>query len=124
MAIILKPNKVNLYVSSVLFVFWYHSPNFLDTPCTKFIRVLYLNMFRASICPTSGEQCIDLPRMMCSTAVAGCGCVELGRQLCALWRWWFDWQSSATQPQPAIAVLHIVCSRTIHCSPDNGHIDA
>jgi hypothetical protein len=25
-------NKVNLFVSSVLFVFWYHSPNFLDTP--------------------------------------------------------------------------------------------
>jgi hypothetical protein len=26
MAIILKANKVNLFVSSVLFVFWYHSP--------------------------------------------------------------------------------------------------
>jgi hypothetical protein len=23
--------KVNLFVSSVLFVFWYHSPNILDT---------------------------------------------------------------------------------------------
>jgi hypothetical protein len=33
MAIILKVNKLNLFVSSVLFVFWYHSPNFLDTPC-------------------------------------------------------------------------------------------
>jgi hypothetical protein len=32
MAIILKASKVNLFVSSVLFVFWYHSPNFLDTP--------------------------------------------------------------------------------------------
>jgi hypothetical protein len=32
MAIILKANKVNLFVSSVLFVFWYHSLNFLDTP--------------------------------------------------------------------------------------------
>jgi hypothetical protein len=32
MAIILKANKVNLFVSSVLFVFWYHSSNFLDTP--------------------------------------------------------------------------------------------
>jgi hypothetical protein len=31
---ILKANKVNLFVSSVLFVFWYHSPNFLDTPHT------------------------------------------------------------------------------------------
>jgi hypothetical protein len=32
MANILKANKVNLLISSVLFVFWYHSPNFLDTP--------------------------------------------------------------------------------------------
>jgi hypothetical protein len=32
MAIILKANNVNLFVSSVLFDFWYHSPNFLDTP--------------------------------------------------------------------------------------------
>jgi hypothetical protein len=32
MAIILKANKFNVFVSSVLFVFWYHSPTFLDTP--------------------------------------------------------------------------------------------
>jgi hypothetical protein len=32
MAIILKTNKVNLFVSSGLFVYWYHSPNILDTP--------------------------------------------------------------------------------------------
>jgi hypothetical protein len=32
MAIILKANKVNSFVSSVLFFFWYHSPNILDTP--------------------------------------------------------------------------------------------
>jgi hypothetical protein len=32
MVIILKVNKVHLFVSSVLFVFWYYSPNFLDTP--------------------------------------------------------------------------------------------
>jgi hypothetical protein len=32
MAIILNANKVNLFVSSVLCVFWYHSPNSLDTP--------------------------------------------------------------------------------------------
>jgi hypothetical protein len=32
MAFILKANKVNLFVSSVLFVFWYYLPNFLDTP--------------------------------------------------------------------------------------------
>jgi hypothetical protein len=33
MAINFKANKVNLFVCFVLFVFWYHSPNFLDTPC-------------------------------------------------------------------------------------------
>jgi hypothetical protein len=32
MAIILKANKASLLVSSALFVFWYHSPNFLETP--------------------------------------------------------------------------------------------
>jgi hypothetical protein len=32
MEIILKAYKVNLFVSSLLFVFWYHSPNFLDKP--------------------------------------------------------------------------------------------
>jgi hypothetical protein len=35
MAILLKANKVNFFVSSVLFVFWHHSPNFLDTPRTN-----------------------------------------------------------------------------------------
>jgi hypothetical protein len=40
MATILKANKVNLFVSSVLFVFWYHSPNFLDTPHMIVIGVL------------------------------------------------------------------------------------
>jgi hypothetical protein len=32
MAIILKATKVNLFVPSVLIVFWYHSPNLLDAP--------------------------------------------------------------------------------------------
>jgi hypothetical protein len=32
MAIILKAKKVNFCVSAVLFVFWYHSLNVLDTP--------------------------------------------------------------------------------------------
>jgi hypothetical protein len=34
----LKVNKVNLFVSSVLFVFWYRSPNFLDTPLNTYSR--------------------------------------------------------------------------------------
>jgi hypothetical protein len=40
MAIILKANKVNLFVSSVLFVFCYHSPNFLDTPFITSRRIV------------------------------------------------------------------------------------
>jgi hypothetical protein len=32
----LKSNKVNLFVSSVLVVFCYHSPNILDTPHTVY----------------------------------------------------------------------------------------
>jgi hypothetical protein len=42
----LKANKVNLFVSSVLFVFWYHSPNFLDTPriLPLFVAVIDLSL--------------------------------------------------------------------------------
>jgi hypothetical protein len=43
MATILKANKVNLFVSSVLFVFWYHSPNFLDTPRMRLVAVCTIN---------------------------------------------------------------------------------
>ena len=44
----------------------------------------YLNMFRVSLCPSSGEQECALPRMVFCTGRVGCGCVELGRELCAL----------------------------------------
>jgi len=44
---------------------------------------LYLNMFRASLCPSSGEQDHLLLHMVFCTGCAGCGCVELGRKLCA-----------------------------------------
>jgi hypothetical protein len=40
-AIILKANKVNFFVSFVLFVFWYHSPKFLDTPYILLISHFY-----------------------------------------------------------------------------------
>jgi len=43
----------------------------------------YLNMFRASLCPSSGEQDRILLHMVFCTGCAGCGCVELGRKLCA-----------------------------------------
>jgi hypothetical protein len=38
MAIILKTNEVNLFVSSVLYVFWYHSPNLLDTTYKEWLH--------------------------------------------------------------------------------------
>ena len=55
---------------------------------TQLIRCLlsnfYLNMFRASLCLSSGEQdCVLLHVLFC-TGCAGCGCVQLGRKLCAL----------------------------------------
>jgi hypothetical protein len=55
MAIILKANKGNLFVSSVLVVFWYtHSPNFLDTPRT------YIACRVSSVAqqPKSGPNCL------------------------------------------------------------------
>jgi hypothetical protein len=47
MAIILKANKVNLFVSSVLFVFWYQSQNFLDTPHSIFLK--YVDKIQVSL---------------------------------------------------------------------------
>ena len=44
----------------------------------------YLDMFRASLCPSSGEQKCVLPHMVFCTGCDGCDCVELGRKLCAL----------------------------------------
>ena len=40
-------------------------------------------MFRASLCPSSGDQDRVLPHMVLCTGCAGCGCVELGHKLCA-----------------------------------------
>ena len=37
-------------------------------------------MFRASLCPSSGEQECALPHMVFCTGCDGCGCVELGRE--------------------------------------------
>jgi hypothetical protein len=54
MAIILKANKVNWFVSSVLFVSWYHSPNFLDTP-----RVYPIHMPSSGIIPKKLHSSIE-----------------------------------------------------------------
>ena len=55
-----------------------------DATNLMFIIKIYLNIFRASLCPSSGEQECALPRMVFCTGCDGCGCVEVGRELCAL----------------------------------------
>ena len=50
----------------------------------------YLNRFRASLCPSSGEQEFALPHMIFCTGCDVCGCVELGRELCALLKLLFE----------------------------------
>jgi len=49
-----------------------------------FIIKLLSDMFRASLCPSSGEQYRVLLLMVFCTGCAGCGCVELGRKMFAL----------------------------------------
>ena len=44
----------------------------------------YLNMFRASLCPSSEEQDRVLLHAVFCTGCVGCGCVELGREPSAL----------------------------------------
>jgi len=75
-------------------------------------------MFRASLCPSSGEQERVLLRMVFCTGCAGCGCVELGA-LCV-----HSLQPSTTQSQPAQPVQNTICSNTRSCSPEDGHNDA
>ena len=50
----------------------------------------YLNMFLASLCSSSGEHECALPHMVFFTGCDGCGCVELGRDLCSLWKLLFE----------------------------------
>jgi len=89
----------------------------------------YLNTFRASLCPSSGEQDRVLLHMVFCTGCGGCDCVELGRKLCALCESYCLTEASAcntdttqTQPhhlQPA-ARTPLKPSRTIF-SLQHGH---
>ena len=47
-------------------------------------------MFRASLCPSSGEQECALLHVVFCTGSNDCGCVELGCKVCALWRLLFN----------------------------------
>jgi len=62
-------------------------------------------MFRAPLCPSSGEQDCVLPRMVFCT-----GCVGL--------------RPSSTRPQPAQPVQNTIRGNTQSCSPEDGHDDA
>jgi len=59
-----------------------------------------LKMFRASLCPSSGEQDRVLLCIVFCTGCAGCGCVELGRQLCAQSNSNFHTVHTARDPAP------------------------
>jgi len=91
-------------------------------------------MCQTSLCPSSGEQDRLLPHMVFCTGCAGCGCVELRRELCALCEsncyaallLLFDFRTvhslrpGSTKPQP---VQNTICGSTQSCSPDDGHND-
>jgi len=85
---------------------------------------VYLNMFRTPLCPSSGEQDRVLPHMVFCTGCAGCGCVKLRRQLCALCEGAHSSRCSSTRPQPTTDYnprQNNICSITRSCSPDDGH---
>ena len=68
-------------------------------------------MFRASLCPSSGEQVCALPHMVFCTGCDGCGCVELGRELCTLWKLLFEQYRASLCPssgEQECALPHVV----------------
>ena len=106
-----------------------------ETNKMQLIRCLlsnfYLNMFRASLCLSSGEQDSVLLHMVFCTGCVRRGCVELRRKLCALCESRTVNFTQCTQlttqlhtTQPAQPVQNTICSNTRSCFPDNGHNDA
>jgi len=69
----------------------------------------YLNMFRASLRPSAGEQDCALLHTVFCTGCAGCGFMELGHKLC---EGAHSLQPNSTQPQPAQLVQNTICSNT------------
>jgi len=61
----------------------------------------YLNMFRASLWPALGEKDRVLLHMVFCIGCAGCGCVELGRKLCALCEGYSNLHTVHTAYDPA-----------------------
>ena len=80
-----KQYNFRLLWPCIMHVGW-RERNQQDATNPMFIIKIYLNMFRASLRPSSGEQERALPHMVLCTGCDGCGYVELGRELCALWK--------------------------------------
>ena len=75
-------------------------------------------MFRASLCPSSGEQECALPHMVFCTGCDGCGCVELRRELWALWK-----SNSNNPPSPVGFSFTRVLDNTRHTTVGRTPLD-
>jgi len=99
---------------------------------------LYLNMFRTSLCTSSGEQDRVLLHMVYSAGCVGCGCVELGRSCVHIIKLVSQHVSDIIMPiisrtRPCITaygVLHWLCwlwlcgAESQAVCTDDGHNDA
>jgi len=71
----------------------------------------FLDMFRASLCPSSGEKDHVLLHMELFAGSVGCGWLRY----CGAYR---------NQPQPTLPAKYPICNNTRSFSPDDGHKDA
>ena len=73
-------------------------------------------MFRVSLCPSLGEQGRVLLHMVFCTGCAGCGCVQLGGKLCALYLNMFRASLCPSSGEQDRVLLHMVfCTDCAGC---------
>ena len=72
-----------------------------------------LNMFRSSLCPSSGEQYRVLLHVVFCTVCAGCGCMGLGCGLCAPYESYCSYSNCRTVHTARVPAAHNQC-RTPH----------
>jgi hypothetical protein len=83
------------------------------------LSTVYLNMFLATLCPSSGEKDCEMPHVVLN---AGCACrgrAEQGRELSALTESCFSKNHTIAHP-----VLNTTGGVSHSCSPDGGHNSA
>ena len=85
----LNINNFRLLWPCIMKVGW-RDRNQQDASNLMFIIKFYLNMFRASLLPSSGEKECAQPHMVFGIGSGGCGSVELGCKLYAQWSLVFD----------------------------------